>query len=242
MIYLIHGSDTFLARAKARQLVESLTTKKPDALFRRYTVENFEQGMLDELIGSQGLFVTRIIIELDTLFANGEYKAVILDTLARLAASENIFIILEEKLLKPELLAFEKHAKKISEYSTADGAFTKKGKTGALPFALADALARRDKKDLWALYTQHIATGAVAEELHGLLFWQIKMMLLAATTPSAEAAGIKSFVYNKARSAGANFSLTELHTLSRKMVSIYHDAHRGLGDLNILLERCILEL
>lgn len=242
MIYLIHGSDTFLARAKARQLVESLTTKKPDASFNRYNVENFEPGMLDELIGSQGLFVARLIIELDTLFTNAEYKTAILDNLTRLAASENIFIILEEKLLKTELRAFEKHAEKISEYSVADGAIVKKGKTGAPPFALADALARRDKKELWALYIQHTTAGVAAEELHGLLFWQIKMMLLATITPSAEAAGIKSFVYNKARAAAVNFSTTELQALSRKMVSIYHDAHRGLGDLNILLERCILEL
>ncbi len=243
MIYLIYGSDTEMARTKERALVDSLVVKKPDASVGRYNADTFQLGLLDELIGGQGLFVARLIVELDRLFINEEFQEFILENLERLAASENIFIILEEKLLKPELKKFEKHAKKIQEYELKkdeSGGWGKKG--GTSPFALADALGRRDKKQLWALYIQQKENGSVAEELHGSLFWQIKSILLAGQAGSAEAAGLKPFVYGKAKQFAGNFSAGEIKTLSKNMVSIYHDAHRGMGDLDLLLEKLILEL
>jgi len=247
MIYLIYGSDKETARAKERALVESLIVKKPDASVGRYNADTFQVGLLDELIGGQGLFVARLIVELDRLFVNEEFQELVLENLERLAASENIFIILEEKLLKPELKKFEKYAEKIQAYDLkkdeSGGQGNGWGKKGDVsPFALADALGRRDKKQLWALYVGQRKAGSVPEELHGLLFWQIKSILLAGQAASAEAAGLKPFVYGKAKQFAGNFSAEEIKTLSKNMVSIYHDAHRGMGDLDLLLERLILEL
>jgi hypothetical protein len=221
--------------------VESLLAKKPDASFGRYSVENFQPALLDELIGGQGLFVARLIVEFDTLFANAEFKETVLENLKRLAESENIFIILEGKLNKADLKGFEKHAEKIQEYATDPVEKSFQAKTNS-PFALADALGRRDKKTLWALYIQQREAGSVAEELHGLLFWQIKSMLLASQAKSAEAAGLKPFVYSKSKKFAENFSPEELQELSKTMVSIYHDAHRGMGELSLLLERLILNM
>ncbi len=238
MIYLIYGSDTLKARTKARQLADSLIAKKPDVSFSRYSVDNFQAVQLEELISGQGLFVARRIIVLDTLFTNAQYKELVVHNLEALALSQNIFIILEGKILKPELKMFEKYAEKIEEHERLD----KSSPKNMPSFALADALGSRDKKTLWALYAKELAHGAVPEELHGLLFWQIKTMILAATSTSSTEANLKPFVYTKAKNFSRNFSATELQTLSRQMLTIYHDAHRGLGDLGLLLEKMILEL
>ena len=241
MIYLFYGSDMTKARAKVRHLADSLIAKKPDAAMHRYTLEDFDVTQIDELVGGQGLFVSRRIIILDTLFIRAEFKESILNNLQSLADSENIFIILEGKLLKTELQAFEKCAEKIQECSLPLG-ITEKQKKIVSPFALADALGRRDKKMLWAEYLAQRATGSVAEELHGLLFWQVKTMLAAASAPSAAAANLKPFVYTKAKISAKNFSSDELRALSHNLVTIYHDAHRGLSSLDLLLEKLILEL
>ena len=64
-------------------------------------------------------------------------------------------------------------------------------------------------------------TNAVAEEQHGILFWQVKTMLLVA---SGETKGLKPFVVSKARKFTQNYSDNELRRLSDKLVTIYHDA------------------
>jgi DNA polymerase III delta subunit len=244
MIYLIHGTDKEKARAKSRSLADSLLAKKPDATHGRFNSDTFSMEALDELIGGQGLFVARLIVELDNLVSGdspkkAELKELILGTLDRLGVSENIFIFLEAKLLKGELVKFEKHAEKIQEYTLPEQGM---GGSKPSPFALADALGKRDKKILWKLYVEQVAGGTVAEELHGLLFWQIKSMLLASSAPSASAAGLKPFVYGKAKQFSVNFSTEELQALSRRFISIYHDAHRGVAELSLLLEQAILEL
>ncbi len=241
MIYLVYGLDTAKVRAKARVLVASLVAKKPDASVDRYTVENFKPDMLDELVASQGLFVIRRIIILDTLLAAVPLKRWIIDNLTQFATSENIFIFIEGDMTATDLKAFEKKAEKVQEYILPASA-TKQVSKNVSPFVLADALGRRDKKMLWAEYLAQRATGSVAEELHGLLFWQVKTMLAAASAPSAAAANLKPFVYTKAKTSAKNFSSDELRTLSHNLVTIYHNAHRGLGSLDLLLEKLILEL
>jgi hypothetical protein len=240
MIYVFYGSDKEKARAKARQLIDSLVAKKPDASVGRYNPDNFKPEMLDELIGGQGLFVKKMIVELDRLL-DSDFGEPIFENLKRLAESENIFVILEEKILKPELKKLEKHATKIQACDK-----DKEGELGRVfknsPFAMAEAFGQRDKRELWSLFVEQKTGGAVAEEIHGMLFWQLKSILLASQAPSAEEAGLKPFVYSKSKQLARNFSAAELRSLSSRMISIYHDAHRGLGDLDLLLEKLILEL
>ncbi len=107
---------------------------------------------------------------------------------------------------------------------------------------LADALAARDKKTLWIRYVEAIESGAVAEELHGILFWQVKTMLLAQQSKTAEEAGLKPFPYSKAKGALKNWKPGEVEKLSSDLVSIYHRAHRGEGELALLTERLLLRI
>ena len=80
------------------------------------------------------------------------------------------------------------------------------------------------------------------EEIHGILFWQVKSIVLASRTKSATEAGLNPFVYSKAKSFAENFNQQELDKILEDIVRLYHDAHRGLHDFETAMEIFILSL
>jgi DNA polymerase III delta subunit len=244
VIYLIHGSDFEKARAKMRELRDALAAKKPDATQVRIDSESFSLARLAELAASAGLFEDRSIVTVDRVCVDKDAKAALVGLLDDLKASPNIFILLEGELDKTTLAKIEKRAEKIQEFSEAKPT-AKSGKSGKGEnnfFALADALGRRDRKELWVLYRKAINAGAVPEELHGILFWQVKSTILAKESASAAEAGLNPFVYKKASAFAGSFTAEELTVLSSNLVSMYHDAHRGIVDFETALELFVVEL
>ena len=239
MLYVFSGTDTQKAREKMRALVGSLQKKKPDALTVRVSGEEFDERSMAEYAGGQGLFEHKLIVVFDRVLARLESDA--LDGhLKDMQASPNIFILFEEMLTKPLQKKIEKCAEK---WVAADLPAPPKYSEGARAFpvfSLTDALGRRDKKSLWVLYARARLHGIAAEELHGVLFWQVKAMLLARGARSAQEADLKPFVYTKSSRYARNFSPEELHTLSRSLTDIYHDARRGKHELDTALERFVL--
>ena len=106
-------------------------------------------------------------------------------------------------------------------------------------FSLTDALGNRDKKKLWTLYQKAIRTNAVPEELHGILFWQVKTMLLVS---QKETKDLKPFAVSKAKKFIQNYSEEELQKLARNLVELYHDTRRGFVEFPIALEQFILSI
>jgi len=131
-----------------------------------------------------------------------------------LAGSMHTFIFVEEKLLKAPTIALEKAGAKIEVVKT------EKKERGFDPFGLTFALGARDKKKLWLGLMQAFRAGEKPEALAGLLHWKVRNEL-------ERASGIKK---------------EELSAISRKLVFMYHDSHRGAGDLELLLERFALTL
>ena len=239
MLYLLHGTDTGRGREKLGSLLESLYKKKPDASVMRIDDEGFDASALDELISGQGLFERKQIIVFDNVFRNTVAMEAISQSLKDIASSQNIFIVFEETLDKKTLSKFQKHAEKIQEFDKKDLGSAKK------PFdifSLTDALGKRDKKKLWILYQKARMHNISNEEVHGILFWQVKSMLLAGSAPNAKEAGLNPFVYRKATQFQKNYSDSELKTLSAVLISLYHDARRGIHDLGISLERFVLDI
>ncbi|MSR87787.1 MAG: hypothetical protein EXS69_01305 [Candidatus Zambryskibacteria bacterium] len=109
-------------------------------------------------------------------------------------------------------------------------------------FALTDAIGARKKRDAWVLYQKALASGMVAEEVFFKLVWQVKTMLIANSTSSAIEADMKPFTYNKAKSFLKNFSTSELQNLSKDLVLGYHQARRGEGEIETLVEKTLLKL
>ena len=74
------------------------------------------------------------------------------------------------------------------------------------------------------------------EEMHGILFWGTKNMLLCKKAKSVTETGLSSFVYRKTKSYSNNYSEDELTNISNKLVKMYHFARRGQTPLNIAFE------
>jgi len=229
--------------------------------------ESWSDEKFEELLASQGLFEGGSVIVLDSLLQNVDAEGTILKNLKEMKDSPNIFVITEGKLTKviaeriakkaeiAEEFSAEKTAKKIEfdrfALSDALGRRSKKDAWVLLAektakkiefdrFALSDALGRRSKKDAWVLFQKSLDAGGVAEEIHGMLFWQVKSMILATSSKTAGEAGLNPFVFRKSLTFAKNFTEEELKDLSSRLVSIYHEARRGGDELPIALEKFVL--
>lgn len=237
MIYLLYGNNTDAVRKKVRDIVAAQIAKKPDALSFRIGEEEWKKTNLEELLGGQGLFVQKYIIVFDRLLRLEEVGEELLSRMDDLAKSEHIIIFSEGELTKEILKKIEKKAEKVQEFSQKQEKAPEKFNI----FALADAFGSRNKKEFWLLYQRAILAGIPPEEVHRILFWQVKAMLAASHCDSAEEAGLKPFVYKKALSFGRNFSEEELIKLSSRLVALYHESRRG-SDFEVEMERFVLKV
>ena len=232
-MYLFYGSDVSAVRLKALDAAHTACGEGGEV--RTIAPENFSESLLRDALGATSLFRTHEVVVIDTLSDVPEAYAVLLNFLPALAESENIFCVIETKLTLKDRALFEKYAKKVTE------CVQKEVKTFN-PFALSDALASRDKKTLWILLQEAWHRGSSNEEIIGTLFWQLKMLRLVERTKSAEEAGQKPFVYDKAKRALMKFKEGELELLSEDLLMVYHEGHTGRGDIALGLERWVLKL
>lgn len=218
MIYFYYGTDIKKNRDKAHDLIDSLQKKKPDASFFQINSENFDSSKLQEYIGGQGLFSNKYIVFLDRLSEKKEIKDLFVESIKEVAGSNNIFIILEGKIDKATSTKIEKKAEK----SIKSDLIEKEGKVDSRIFEIANVFDRKNKKELWLVYRELIENGNSPEEIHGVLFWKVKTMLL-------------SDYYR-------SWKKEELIVMLDKLVSVYHESRRGLHELETGLESLILKL
>jgi len=237
MFYLLHGTDSKKVRAKVGSTVASLLKREPNASHFRLTDETVTSDALAEYLGGQGLFAGKILVVLDRVFDDSTAKELVLDRVKDIASSDNIFIILEGELDAKTKKKLEKYAEKVQVFDQRPT--TKDQRLKFNIFGLTDALGNRDKKKLWVKYQQALRSGSAPEELHGILFWQTKTLLLVAQKSTA---GLKPFVVSKAKKFLNNWTEDELKTLSSQLVDVYHEARRGGPELEIGLEQFVLSL
>jgi len=238
MIYLLYGEDKVKARGKMHALVDSLCAKKPDASLFKMDREHFSGAQLEEFILGAGLFEQKYVVVLDNVFEDKEAKELVIKKMKDIGASENIFIILESKLDKKTVTRIEKYSEKAQEF--VEKKSVKKEEFNV--FALSDAIGRRDRKKAWVLFQQAVAHGLAVENIHGTIFWGVKSMLLASDAKTAKEAGLNPYVFSKSMSFARNFENDELKNISSRLVSIYHNAHRGGMELGVALELFILSV
>jgi DNA polymerase III delta subunit len=236
MLYFLHG-DIAKAADKANQMSEAMLKKQPDASRFKLDHESFSAGELEELIGGQGLFSQKYIIDLRRLFEKDESKEIILDKLEDVAASSNIFVWAEGEVDEGDIKLVEKHAEKVQEFKIK----TLPKKEDPNLFALGDALGSRDKKTLWLKYVDALSKSDI-QPVHGILFWQVKNMLLASKTSSADEAGLSPFPYKKAKQYSNNYSEEELQSMAEDLIAIAHDTRRGKGNFEMMVEKWVLGL
>lgn len=140
-----------------------------------------------------------------------------LDLSATLVSSVHTFVCIEEKLLKKPTEQLKAHGARVVVSEKKEVA-----QNGFNVFSLTYAFAARDKKKLWLLLGEALRAGVSPEAIAGILHWKVRDLI--------------------AKPPYKTFSKEELHTLSRSLVGIYHDSHRGAGELGLLLEKFVLTL
>ena len=237
MLYLIYGTDTNKSRKKLHELLDLAKKKRPDAELFKLTTENWSEAQFDELLIAQGLFETKYTTVLDNLFEKKDIKSYILEKLDEIGSSEQIFLMLEGSVDAASLKKIEKHAKQVQEFEKREDA-----KKAFNIFGVTEGLVSKDKKHLWISYLDTIKKGIPPEEIHGIFFWQVKNMILASRSASANETGLSPFVYKNALRGARKYKTEELTKMSGELVEMTHKVRQGEGELGIMLEKWVLGL
>lgn len=193
--------------------------------------QNFEQDLFQNLVPVHaGLFGEKeffIIYEsvrsLDLAALIDEYSL-----------SDHYIIFYEESLLKKDKNILEKNKIPVREFEKKQKLNKKQFNT----FLLADLFGERKKKELWLSFQQAIQNVS-PEEIHGILFWQLKNLVLVKT--STVNPGMNNFVYTKNKAFIKNYSLEELQKYSLTLLKMFH-MRDVYNTLEIDLEKFILDL
>lgn len=233
MLYVFCGNDVINVRQKAHQFIDSQI--ESGFVHEYIDSESYTEGILSDAAGATSLFGAKKLYVLDTPSNNTEFNDAVLEHLAACKESENLFVVIEDPLLAPAKKQYAKYAETVEE---TKGEREERFNT----FALADALAKKDKKTLWLLLNDAMREKTSPEEIIGILWWQLKSLRLAALTKSASEAGMKDFPYSKAKRALTKFTPGEVERLSQSLLAIYHDGHLGKIELDLALEAWTLRL
>src|SRR3989338_9379821 len=236
MLYVIHGKDREKGRIRFRALREEMRKKikEEHVILDGEISEEFLRG----LSSSQGLFGDTALFVFDCVFDKMGEQETLLAHARDLMSSPNSFLVFEPSLEK-SIADGLKDARAITEE------FAPK-KVDTRPdfniFSLGDTLGKRNKKELWVLYQEALASGLSSEEICGTLFLEVKNLALIKNAKPGDDKGMSTFVAKKSRSFALNYTREEIINLSRALITIYHEDHRGGEPMNIALERFILNI
>ncbi len=217
MLYVFHGTDGGRVVDRMNATLLGLRTKRPDAQVYTFEGDGFDISKVDELIDARGLFVERHVVVLKGVCETAEGRDRMFPRLERFALSENVFVISEGGLHQAHKKTISAYAHKVEEHERPE-----KKKRVFDEFGMVTALKERNKRALWEGYIRARMAHETPEASCGMLHWAVRDMLL------------HSARYVK------QYSHEELCALSRSLIEVYHEAHRGRYDLDIALERWIL--
>jgi len=228
MLYLYFGTDTTKVRSKALA-----TATEVGQSVLRFEADTFVPGSLREAVQSTPLFGDAVTYVIDTPSTNPDLWAEMVALISEQNTTSNTFIIIDDSLTAAQ-------QKQITPYAAGVEEYKKNTVAPFNTFALADALANRDKKTLWILLVESMKRGQSAEEIIGVLWWQLKALRVAAVTRSAAEADMKEYPYTKAKRALTLFHTNELESLSLQLLAVYHQGHSGEKDIWLGLEEWVL--
>lgn len=211
MIFSIIGTDL---KKRNKAFAEALKGKDISSHIYSHTVY-----MIEPLIEAQDIFGGEVIVVMEQTMdkARGDEesnKEIVKKLLPKIAESKNIFII-DEPFADMFLV---KNLEKYSE-QVFDCREEKIKERNA--FALCDALERRDRRSAFVEWMK--IKDLAAEMTHGAIWWKVRTMWEAGLS-----------------GARLNYSLEEIELMSKKLIDMSHEAHRGKGDLRREVERLVL--
>jgi hypothetical protein len=225
MLYLLYGKSEL-----RKHYIRELASEHTLAVQHIYD-NDIQTAEIDTLVSTQrGLFEEKEFYSMHNLSRILDIKKLLEDY----ASSDNIFVFSEGTVTQGIIKLFEKYESVIKDFGKEE----KKNEIKFNMFSLTDALGARDKKNLWLLFQQAIMIGS-PEEIHGILFWQVKNLALVKTSTSNP--GMNPFVYQKTSGYANKFTLLEIQKMSQDLVSMFHN--RDIySTLDIELEKFILSL
>lgn len=238
MIYFYYGTDREKIQKTSRATFEALQKKKPDASFVSFDAESLDENVLIDITSSQGLFERKVVARITDVLDDKEKAEMVLKYIKEMKETENIIVWSEDEMRKADLEKIKKNAEKVEEFGVKE----KVVKKFPSIFKMTDAIGDKDKKTAWTLLVEELQKGTASEELHGTIFWQIKSILIAKKTKTADEAGLNPYVYSKAKSFSKNWEEVELNKAVSDLVDMYHKAHRGEVDFEVGLEKWVLEI
>lgn len=233
MLQVFYGTDQITVRQKAHAALDLALGE--EKVFTRIEADSYEPGLLTAISSTASLFSPRLVYLLESPSADSIFWEDFLKTVDGLGESLHVFIVIEQTLLAADKKSIAKHASVVEEYKKVAG-------QSFNPFVLAEALSTKDKRSLWLLLQEAKRNGSSAEEIIGMLWWQLKAIRLAGATRTHEEAGMKEYPYKKAKSALRVFPLPLVEEKSRTLLSLYHEGHKGRRDIDIALEEWVLML
>ncbi len=231
MLFVFAGKDAVQVRQAAHKKIGELNKQNDEV--ERIDADSYMPNIVVDAIESSSLFGGSQIVLIDEPQSDEDLIDEVEKNLKEIGQSDNTFVVIEGVVKAPLKKKYQKHG----EFIEVE---TKEEKSTYNVFAFTDALLAKDKKQLWLLLQE--SEGVPREEIIGVLFWQIKILRLAERTSSPEEAGQKPFVYNKAKRALSKFKEGEVDALSRSLIEIYHKAHQGEGDMEVMFEEWTLSL
>jgi DNA polymerase III delta subunit len=247
MLYFIYGDDTKKVRQKTTEMVDSLLRRQSDASVYRVGVDNWNLEYVNDLLNSQGLFLPKYIVIFNFISENKEFFADLLRILPDIKKTEHVCIISEGDISVKDEEKIKKFSQKSQEFSAVNSSTKIPAKKNESPtFAFADSFARRDFLKSMKCFTEMTSSKIAAEEIHGVLWWQMKSIKLATDSQSAVGAGLNPFVFKKAKEASKMWqdesatNKSTLDTVLNELFEMYHLAHRGEGDFYTALEKLVV--
>ena len=213
MIFLFSGEGAERKRLAYEKFVK--TMPKAAEIFS-IGKSDFNPLQIESFYSGPGLFFKTCAVVFSGILESAEAREFILSKLERMGESENYFIFLEGKLPKAVLDAFKKARAELNVFEKEE-----KGEERFNSFLLANALAQKDKLNLWIYFRQAIEAGVSLEELAGVLFWKAKDMILK-------------------RNLG-KFKEEELQNFAGKLSYLLPEARRDSRDAEAAMEEFLLE-
>lgn len=195
----------------------------------------FSEELVSSYFGANDLFGEEYFIFLDRIFMHSSGKDFFWKELTSFISSSNEFLLSEEKILADDIRVIEKKGGDVKVFKTT----ASKQKPEFNVFSLGDAFGMKNKKELWVLYEKAIRHGETPEALSGILFWQVKNMLLVLKGGGET---LNPFIRSKASRFVKNFSKEELEKISFELVSGYHKSRRSGLPLQERVEKLILSM
>ncbi|MCD8494805.1 MAG: hypothetical protein LRY41_01500 [Candidatus Pacebacteria bacterium] len=229
MLVLLYGDD----RARIHDHIETLCG---GVSYQSYDDETIDYEFLIQSIQGTDLFAAPTPVVIYGLLEKKSGQDFFQEYADRMHAHRTPYIFVEHSLTTPFKKKIIQTTPEIHEYTLPKDT----NKSAFNVFALNDAYASRDKKKMWILFHEALRSGMSAEEIHGLLWWQIKN--IAVVCREGINPGLHNFVFEKTKRACKLFPVADIEAHSTALYEIFHESRRGGTPLDVSLEMFILNM